>query len=203
MSTPPHAIRAWLDPDQDGQAPLDHDQAQGLKLAFIATHAELDAAEAANITAGMRWAEALIASGADVASDAFLRELHVLLFGQVWSRAGAYRTTGRAIGVDPARIEMAVQLLFDEAACWGQYGSYPLDEQAARLHHRLAFIQPFANGNGRTSRAIADLFLRARGAPAPTWGASLPVTDARARYLAAVRAADAHDFGPLLGFMRM
>lgn len=192
-----------MDPEEDGQTPLDPDEAQGLKLAFVATRADLNSAEATNIIAGMQWAEIQVRSGAVVASDAFLRELHARLFGQVWGWAGKYRTTERNIGIDPAHIAMAVRQLFDEVAGWQQHGSYPLDEQTARLHHRLTVIHPFPNGNGRTSRAMADLFLRARNAPALTWGASLPAADARARYLKAVRAADGHDFAPLLDFIRL
>ncbi|MGY0620242.1 mobile mystery protein B [Lysobacter sp. A378] len=203
MSTPPDAMRSWMDPEEDGQTPLDPDEAQGLKPSFVATRADLNAAEAMNIIAGMKLAESQVRPGAEVASDLFLRELHARLFGQVWTWAGEYRTTERNIGIDPVRITMAVRQLFDEVAGWQEYGSYPLDEQAARLHHRLTFIHPFPNGNGRTSRAMADLFLRAKGAPALSWGASLPVADARARYLAAVRAADEHDFSPLLDFIRL
>ncbi|MGY0558511.1 mobile mystery protein B [Lysobacter sp. A421] len=203
MSTPPDAMRSWMDPEEDGQTPLDPDEAQGLKPSFVATRADLNAAEAMNIIAGMKLAESQVRPGAEVASDLFLRELHARLFGQVWTWAGEYRTTERNIGIDPARITMAVRQLFDEVAGWQEYGSYPLDEQAARLHHRLTFIHPFPNGNGRTSRAMADLFLRAKGAPALSWGASLPAADVRARYLAAVRAADEHDFSPLLDFIRL
>jgi Fic-DOC domain mobile mystery protein B len=192
-----------MDPQEDGQTPLDADEAQGLKLAFVATRADLNGAEATNIIAGMKWAESQIRSGTEVVSDVFLRELHARLFGQVWTWAGKYRTTERNIGIDPLRIAVAVRQLFDEIAGWQEYDSYPLDEQAARLHHRLTFIHPFPNGNGRTSRAMADLFLRAKGVPALTWGASLPPANARARYLAAVRAADAHDFEPLLAFIRL
>lgn len=196
-------MRSWMDPEEDGQTPLDPDEAQGLKPSFVATRADLNAAEAMNIIAGMKLAESQVRPGAEVASDLFLRELHARLFGQVWTWAGEYRTTERNIGIDPARITMAVRQLFDEVAGWQEYGSYPLDEQAARLHHRLTFIHPFPNGNGRTSRAMAGLFLRAKGAPALSWGASLPAADVRARYLAAVRAADGHDFGPLLDFIRV
>ena len=203
MSTPPDAMRSWTDPEEDGQTPLDPDEAHGLKLAFVATRADLNGAEATNIIAGMRWAEARIRSAGEVASDVFLRELHARLFGQVWTWAGKYRTTERNIGIDPARISMAVRQLFDEVAGWQECGSYPLDEQAARLHHRLTHIHPFPNGNGRTSRAMSDIFLRANGAPALTWGASLPAAEARLRYLAAVRAADGHDFGPLLDVIRL
>lgn len=203
MSTPPDAIRSWMDSEEDGQTPLDPDEIQGLKLAFVATRADLNGAEATNIIAGMKWTEGQIRSGAEVASEVFLRELHAKLFGQVWTWAGKYRTTERNIGIDPVRIAMAVRQLFDEVAGWQECGSYPLDEQAARLHHRLTFIHPFPNGNGRTSRAMADLFLRARGTPALTWGASLPAADARACYLAALRAADGHDFDPLLDVIRL
>lgn len=196
-------MRSWMDPDQEGQTPLDPDEAQGLKLAFVATRADLNGAEATNIVAGMKWAEAQTRRGVDVASDVFLCDLHARLFGQVWTWAGKYRTTERNIGIDPARIATEVRQLFNDVAGWQEYGSYPLDERAARLHHRLTFIHPFPNGNGRTSRAMADLFLRANKAPALTWGASLPAAEARARYLAAVRAGDQHDFGPLLAFIRL
>src|SRR5690606_17577753 len=152
---------------------------------------------------GMQWAEAQVRSGAEVASDRFLCSLHTRLFGQVWAWAGRYRITERNIGIEPAQIAMAVRQLFDDVAGSQEYGSDPLEEQAMRLHHRLTVIHPFPNGNGRTARAMADLFLRARRAPALTWGASLPPVEARDRYLAAVRAADGHDFTPLLAFIRL
>jgi Fic family protein len=31
-------------------------------------------------------------------------------------------------------------------------GAFPIDEVAMRLHHRLAQVHPFPNGNGRTAR---------------------------------------------------
>lgn len=192
-----------MDPADEGQTPVDPDEVQGLRLSWITTRADLNEAEATNIATGMRWAGKQVRSGVEVASDAFLRQLHRRLFGQVWAWAGRYRTTEKNIGIDPLGIAPAVRQLFDDVGAWQEYDSYPLDEQAARLHHRLTFIHPFPNGNGRTSRAMADLFLRAREMPALTWGASLPLAEARAGYLAAVRAADAHDFAPLLGFIRL
>ena len=35
---------------------------------------------------------------------------------------------------------------------WIAHGTYPSDEIAVRLHHRLVSIHPFANGNGRHRR---------------------------------------------------
>lgn len=81
---------------------------------------------------------------------------------------------------------------------------YPLDEIAARFSHRLVAIHPFANGNGRLSRTLADLLQVQHGASRFTWGAGNLIADgkARQRYLAALRAADAKDYGPLLAFVR-
>ena len=83
-----------------------------------------------------------------------------------------------------------------------EHGAYPLDERAARLHHRLTFIHPFPNGNGRCSRVFADFYLDKAGASEFSWGVRLPREDQRREYLAAIRAADALDYAPLLRFVR-
>jgi Fic-DOC domain mobile mystery protein B len=204
VNTPPSLPPTWLDPETEGQTPLDPDEAVGLKLAFVATRDDLNAAEGNNIASGMRWAEAQVRSGATVASEDFLLKLHARLFGQVWEWAGSYRRTERNIGIDPLQIPVELRKLFDDVGAWIEFSSYPPDEQAARMHHRLTWIHPFPNGNGRTSRAMADLHLVSRGAPAFSWGANLrlPTTEIRARYLGAVRAADAHDLAPLIAFVR-
>jgi Fic family protein len=66
----------------------------------------------------------------------------------------------------------------------------PPDEAALRLHHRLVWIHPFSNGNGRWSRIVADLAVVASGRPAFVWGDGIPVEDRRPRYVAALRRAD-------------
>jgi fido (protein-threonine AMPylation protein) len=65
-------------------------------------------------------------------------------------------------------------------------------------------IHPFANGNGRHSRFMADLLVEKLGRPSFTWGgASLADEGAlRARYIAALRSADNHEIEPLLAFAR-
>ncbi|MHB1713013.1 MAG: mobile mystery protein B, partial [Acidimicrobiales bacterium] len=62
----------------------------------------------------------------------------------------------------------------------------------------------FPNGNGRHSRAAADLLLVALGAEPFTWGQENPANpgEVRSRYVAALQAADEHDFGLLLKFVR-
>jgi fido (protein-threonine AMPylation protein) len=54
----------------------------------------------------------------------------------------------------------------------------PLDQIAIRYHHRLVFIHPFPNGNGRHARLIADVLIEQLGAPPFSWGGSTSLVDA-------------------------
>lgn len=186
----------------DGQTPLDPDEAQGLIPRWVATRGDLDAVESANIDRSYRWAATAIRRGTPVASEAFLRGLHRAMFGQVWRWAGQYRSTERNIGVAPHQICMQVALLFDDSAAWRLHGTYPADEQAWRLHHRLTWIHPFPNGNGRCSRLMADHYLTQLGLRHFSWGSTLPLEDVRACYLQAIRAADRGHYAPLASFVR-
>lgn len=73
-----------------------------------------------------------------------------------------------------------------------------------RFSHRLVYIHPFPNGNGRLSRLVGDLLARKLGQQPFTWGRANLVNagETRARYVEALQAADAHDIGPLLLFAR-
>jgi Fic-DOC domain mobile mystery protein B len=126
------------------------------------------------------------------------------MFDRTWKWAGRYRTSEKNIGVAPERITEEVRKLVEDtkAQLSGKVAS--LDEIAAKFHHRLVSIHPFANGNGRHARLITDLLLAANGAAPFTWGRSdlVHAGEARDAYLAALRAADARDFAPLLAFVR-
>jgi fido (protein-threonine AMPylation protein) len=70
---------------------------------------------------------------------------------------------------------------------------------------RLVAIHPFPSGNGRHARMMADLLSERLGGQSFKWGGggSLhDVGDLRAKYIAALRAADGHDIGPLIEFAR-
>ncbi len=75
---------------------------------------------------------------------------------------------------------------------------------AVRLHHRLVAIHPFPNGNGRTTRLVADILAVRLGQEPFTWGlvALTDASETRRRYIAALIAADNHDIRPLLEFAR-
>jgi Fic-DOC domain mobile mystery protein B len=189
------------DPTDDGQTPLDPDEAAGLIPAWIAIRGDLNLAEEENIREGQAWMQRMVRRR-DVPTQEFLRELHQHLFGNVWRWAGTYRASEKNIGVAPSAITAALKNLFDDVLAWDEYKSYPLDERGARLHHRLTWIHPFANGNGRCARVFADAYLTKHGIEAFDWGTHLPATEQRTRYLAAIRAADAKDYAPLLAFLR-
>lgn len=190
------------EPVEDGQTPLDPDEAVGLIPAWVATRGDLNEAESANILEAYPWADKAVRRGTEAASDAFLRGLHRAMFGKVWRWAGTYRNTERNIGVAPHQISMQLRQLFDDVAAWREFAAYPLDAQAYRLHHRLTVIHPFPNGNGRSSRLLADYYLVQQNASRFTWGASMAHAHVRNAYLAAIRAADAGDYLPLADFVR-
>ncbi len=185
-----------------GATPLDPDEAAGLIPRHIANHGQLNEWELANIVKGERWAFGRKHAG--VLSSEFIRKLHKRMFGETWRWAGSFRTTEKNIGIDPSRIQPALLDLCADVETQVEFQSMPVDEIAARFSHRLVSIHPFANGNGRLSRTVADLLLVQRGAPRFTWGAAAlgHAGDARQRYLDALRAADAKDYSLLLAFVR-
>lgn len=86
-----------------------------------------------------------------------LRTIHRAMFGDVWEWAGSYRKSITSIGIKPSFIPAQLAELCLEVFSWLQD---PVEltfvEMAARIHHRLVFIHPFENGNGRFSRLVAD-----------------------------------------------
>jgi Fic-DOC domain mobile mystery protein B len=133
-----------------------------------------------------------------------IKLLHEKMFGGVWSWAGAYRTTERNIGVAAYRIPVEMAAMLANVRYWVDHGAFPADEIAVRLHHQLTQIHPFSNGNGRHARLMADLVMERLGGEPFSWGGSSLASagELRARYVAALRAADGHDVEPLLAFAR-
>lgn len=185
-----------------GATPLDPDEAEGLIPKHIVNHGQLNEWEFQNVLAGERWAFGRTQKL--VLDIQFIRRLHKRMFGDTWRWAGTFRSSEKNIGVDPVRIQPGVHDLCEDVRAQLQHRSYPLDEIAARFSHRMVSIHPFANGNGRFSRTIADLLLVQQGAERFTWGAANLIAegDVRRQYLQALQAADAQDYRPLLAFVR-
>src|SRR5882757_11514247 len=182
----------------EGATPLDPNELGGLKHKHITTRGELDELEQVNIESGLRW---LARQRADVLTDDFAIALHKRLFGDVWDWSGSFRRTGKNIGVDPVQIGLQLRQLMGDARYWAEHKTYPPAEAAIRLHHRLVYIHPFPNGNGRHARIMADAALgRVYKARPIDWtgGHDLQkMNDRRAAYLAALKAADRGDMGPM------
>ena len=118
--------------------------------------------------------------------------------------AGHYRMRETNIGIEPARISTEVRSLVEDARSWIAFETYPLDELCVRFHHRLVFIHPFPNGNGRHGRIAADYLAMALGRERFTWGSTMQATTEalRAAYLSALQQADRGEFNDLLLFAR-
>jgi fido (protein-threonine AMPylation protein) len=88
--------------------PLSEDERQGLMLPVL-TRAELNDAEAENISLAMSWlffSQRRLQPGS-VTRETWLRDLHRRMYRHVWTWAGRYRTTERSLlaGADSAGAE--------------------------------------------------------------------------------------------------
>lgn len=133
-----------------------------------------------------------------------LKAIHQAMFGDVWKWAGVYRKSITSIGINPGLIPAQLAELCIEVLSWLEY---PVEltfvEMAARVHHRLVFIHPFENGNGRFSRLIADRFLLAFRCPYPVWPSHLNQEGiVRKDYIKTLQSADGGDYAPLVDFMK-
>jgi len=185
-----------------GATPLDPDEAEGLIPGHISTQGELNEWEQTNIVEGWHWA--LRQKNRDLLEESFVRALHKQMFGQTWKWAGNFRKSDKNIGVHWLQITTDLQNLLSDVKAQIEHGSYPIDELAIRFHHKLVWIHPFPNGNGRHARIMADLVVMRLGHDRFGWGGKLLNAggDARTPYLYALRQADRGDYVPLFKFAR-
>jgi Fic-DOC domain mobile mystery protein B len=185
--------------------PLSAEERDALRQSWITNRADLNEAEQENIVKGAAWARGRrLQNPVDLLTVNFAQLLHKRMFGEVWKWAGSYRQTARNIGVEANRIHNEMPMMFDDIRYWVEDKTFPPDEIAIRLHHRLVAIHPFPNGNGRHARLLADLLIERLGGQAFTWGGSTlaDVGELRTKYVDALKAADNHDLQPLVAFAR-
>jgi Fic-DOC domain mobile mystery protein B len=188
----------------DGNTPLSPDEQADL-IPNLSTRDELNEWERTNILVAYDWAlNPRTLRRNDPMTEPYLRDLHHRMFDQTWKWAGLYRTTEKNIGIPHHQIREALAALLGDVRYWLEHWTFPPDEIAIRFHHRLVFIHPFANGNGRHGRLMADVLARNQDMPEFTWGGADIVQhgDFRRSYIDALRAADKNDIGPLLAFAR-
>lgn len=187
----------------DGATPIDPDEAEGLLLTHITTHGELNRWEQDNIVEAMVWIDKT--KPTNILNEQFIKLLHKRMFGNVWKWAGKFRRSDKNLGVTWHQVPMCLKNLCDDVPAWIQTENETPEEMAVRFHHRLVWIHPFSNGNGRHSRLMADIFIKnvLLGSPF-TWGQrdlSSP-NEHRRRYIDALQDADNGNYIPLLEFAK-
>lgn len=188
--------------EPEGATPLTAEEKLGLIPSHISTREDLNAAEQQNIIKGEIWAFSRKRNILDVST---IRELHRKMFSDVWRWAGAYsREVNRRIGSDSHRIETDLHQLVSDIQYWVTHDTYSPDEIAIRFHHGLTKTHPFPGGNGRLSRLCADILIKQLNRERFTWGRGnlMSAGETRTNYINALRAADNHNFTPLLDFAR-
>jgi Fic-DOC domain mobile mystery protein B len=187
----------------DASTPLAEEEKEGLIPSWLTFRHELNAVEQENILLAEQWA--FSGRKREIFTEKFIRDLHKRMFGKVWKWAGTFRQTARNIGVDAWKIAPDLKTLLEDARYWIEHHTYPPDEIAARFHHRLVWIHPFPNGNGRMSRLMTDILLQTQlQQPRFSWGSAnlVDISQTRQQYVQSLRAADGGQIQPLLDFVR-
>lgn len=130
---------------------------------------------------------------------AWCYQLHHEMFGRVWNWAGRKRDRDLNLGIAHYQIDAQLHELMADLRYWREHHTMPVAEQAAHLHHRAVAIHPFLNGNGRWSRLLANIWLARESGLVVMWPEEVigTVSTVRDEYIAALRAADRGDLGPL------
>ena len=190
----------------DGQTLLDEDEKDGLLIPIITTRGELDEFEQLGVERTNEWLLSRKFSVNKILTEVFVKDLHKRMFNDIWKWAGEFRMTNKNIGVDKIMIGIELKNLLDDCSHWIENKVFSEDEIAVRLSHRMVTIRPFANGNGRHSRLMADvLIIKGFGKSYFTWG-SINLAkpgEARTKYLVALSAADQNDYKSLIEFARL
>jgi Fic-DOC domain mobile mystery protein B len=177
------------------------DKRADLIPSHITLRSELNALEQDNILSASIWA---LQRRHNPVSESFARKLHRRMFRKVWRWAGQFRTTNTNLGVDRTLIQPRLYEVLDNTHFWVENTTFPPDEIAVRFHHALVSVHPFTDGNGRWSRLMADVLASRLDRPRLTWGGGdlSEAGEMRSKYMATLKAADDHDFAPLLAFAR-
>jgi mobile mystery protein B len=183
--------------------PLDDETLRGL-IPGLTTQAELDEFEAAGIARATMWAVSSRIMKKDLLTVSGLCTLHKKMFEETWQWAGQFRLKDTNIGVDPRRIQSDLQILLGDVQYWIENKTYQPQEIIARFHHRLVWIHPFPNGNGRFSRLAADLLAAQMQQAKFKWGSENlgKKNSSRDQYISALQLADREEmYQCLIEFM--
>lgn len=138
----------------------------------------------------------------DLLTDHFVRDLHKELYGDLWQWAGRYRNRELSIGIGPERIAEEVRSSLETIAYrWSHTDDWSAKAVAVATHAELTRIHPFADGNGRSTRLLADLAYLATQDPSSVESFDWAVD--KAEYITLLRQYDRdRDPQPLTDFLQ-
>ncbi|GAB5411448.1 MAG: mobile mystery protein B [Chlamydiales bacterium] len=181
------------------------DDCSGLIPTWVYTLKELNRIEFENILeAKKRYFQKPIPHPEKWFSINELKKIHKAMFGSVWTWAGEFRKSVTSIGVKPGLIPFYLIEFRYEVLSWlKEQGNLSIVEMAARVHHRLVFIHPFENGNGRFSRFVSDRLLLSLGGTSTMWPTQLiQSSEMRKNYIQTLKEADKGDYSELIEYMQ-
>lgn len=187
-----------------GTTTIDLDERLALIPKHIETQEELNEWEQANILTAKLWLSKHKLALTDFATIEFCKLLHKKMFNKTWKWAGQFRKTNKNIGIDWFRISISLKDLFADVLSQIQHDSYPIVAIAARFHHRLVYVHPFSNGNGRHARLATDCLMLILKQNLFNWGARELTTpnEIRKIYIKALQKADLGDYQELIRFIK-
>lgn len=148
---------------------------------------------------------AVVISGAigleDILTEHFIRDLHTRLYGDIWQWAGQLRRRDMNIGVPFTCIGVELRMSLDSIRYrWEHTTDWTARELGIAVHAETVRIHPFTDGNGRTTRMLADLvfFAAQSGAVLEQYDWDIDKT----QYIALLREFDlTRDARPLAAFV--
>lgn len=139
----------------------------------------------------------------ELMSDYFVRTLHRRLYGDVWAWAGLFRQRELNIGVAPEQIAVELRGALETILYrWRRTDDWTARDLGIAVHAETVRIHPFVDGNGRSTRLLADLVFAAaqEGEPAKLYDWQLD----KAHYIGLLRRYDGHrDPRELSDFVRV
>ncbi|WP_328360631.1 Fic family protein [Mycobacterium sp. NBC_00419] len=160
-----------------GETPLPHDELSALLPAVVEVLGEpvtrADVYDLEQALQGQLEEEFLVAAinGSlpldELLTDYFLRDLHARMYGPIWEWAGNWRRLELNIGVAPEMIAVELrEALGTIAYRWEHADDWSAHDLGIAVHAETVRIHPFVDGNGRTTRFLADLVFAAAQDPA-------------------------------------
>jgi Fic-DOC domain mobile mystery protein B len=180
--------------------PLAEDDRKGLIPEHITTRNELNTVEFANINkACLKYFSKIPTQLKAPFTAEWLKKLHYEMFGEVWRWAGKPRIADIVPGIPVHQISVELLNFERDFIAWKNHQHEPY-EVAAKIHHRLVWIHPFRNGNGRWARTAANIYLKQKKLPLVKWPEDVLFIKSgfRNEYILALRKADKGDFSSLI-----